>query len=146
MDYAELSDSEIDNIIACRLGWSVAKRTVDDTEGIFPLETYPYGVCQPNYTTTVFGYYETAAEAAEDMHSWWDWSWTNDYYGAFKLIENECYNFSHDAPSKSVIIRIVDADKETDYQFVCSVHANSIPRAISECWLEYQDYLTREKA
>lgn len=138
-DYSVLSDSELDNIIGARLGWNVAKRTVDDTEGLFPLLTFPYGVCQPNYTTTVFGYYETAEEAAEDMHSWWDDGWARDYYAAFRLIENECYNFSHDAPSKTVIIRIVDVDKETDYQFVYSVHATSITRAISECWLQYQD-------
>jgi hypothetical protein len=145
-DYSELSDSEIDNIIACRLGWSVEKRTIDDTEGSFPLETFPYGVCQPNYTDTVFGYYQTAAAAFDDMASWCDDGWVGNYHGAFKLIEDKCYNFSHDAPSKTVIIRIVDVDKETGYQFVYSVHAKSIPRAIAECWLEYQDSLAREKS
>lgn len=58
---------------------------------------------------------------------------------ALTLLEDACYNFSYDAPSKTCIVRIVDTDNDTDYQSVYSVHAKSIARAICECWLEWMD-------
>lgn len=126
-DYSKLSDAELNREIVKRLGWTVVSNKQSGLMFYYPLP--------PNQAAPArFGY--------RDEKSAWEsieFRPAQDANAAFNLIENECYNFSHDAPSKTCIVRIARMDEETDYQFIHSVHAKSIPRAICECWLEYQD-------